>query len=1245
MSDANLRELERRAYDSEEDFLRYSAARLRAGLGPIKIEVSNVGPHIGAAVLPGDGFASATIYLSHRNYGSALLLDESGDLWAGMLQENDGKWQAPIATAGPTRWGTTYGAAPTSTVPALVEDGHEAAAHNAAMMIRNRLRTHKNPPGRDDAIKGAFKEWQAGDDASLERLMAERARAGLTPKPRHPQLKVMEDAAKAAGWNGKKRMTGDQAKAALMHDLKRRGWRPDTHASVSLRVWISPDSQRRVTFGKKSVTWEKGGRGRWEKDYQHHVYWEQLSPIDMVAEDMSRAAEKPLTREEWTDPMQNPAPKCRFCATRHASGRSCTEDASSKVVSCVFCNRRHREDAACVSTHDPDLACPKYRSSVAGSRTAPCANCGQINTDHVRRNPSADERMRKLERAAKGGDAEAAQRLAHERGRAGQAADDWIVLLGRKLGAAGLNAERVDFSSDGSTVTLWNKSRERTQAILDFMKADGNYGTSPIYPVNHWPDGEGFLIQANEWFGEGSLGRSNPGGGRPMQNPPDKDVLYSLASLAQHGRTSSTIPALVKITGRPQHHVEQVVAALAQRGVVAVRGPLVIFDRRIVALVAGAPAVRKANPGAGVEVLPLKTWLKEAKSPSRYAYCGYSRVSDGEDIPCGTPPVYAVIHRAGVGKTYAMAVCGKHQSYGKKAISGSTRSNPGSDERLRALQRAAAAGGDEEASARLAHERARAGGARVRLTIGRDKDTREWRVNYWVNGKLDEGKSYITYDKQDAEQTRAYMQRRIDDGSDRSAMTSNPSPDERRRALQRQAQRELDTYGESAPDTLDRLTADAKRTEVPKLGDRAYLTEILSAWGIGEWRGGAVSLGAASAGLAAVFKKAGIRATRRSLGNYIKVSVDDNVEAEKLGRLFGQSPRTWYDASGVYSLHEKNVDVYPNKTVDRSDSMTDYFDPGGVTLPAAYFQTYAEGVQKALGSKQTTAQKKESKVAARKAAIDSAPAATGAPVEGTDYVLPGLSGVWRFSREVSGGRSGAVTLFLFTRVGKKGQLLSWGTPGNTNYISGLAWQKSVADGRIKIAPKMNPGMATLGWATNPGKGLNLAQARKRIGKADPTTLIAQTRPRDRDKLKAEIAHASRRPNPGPAVGRQKGGAWKTVSLETAIERYKIDKIPSFKKALAHYRKFHKADPHSVRICVRQNDDGKNKQMVVTDMGEVPETQYIVKDGKDSNKAGHHWVHKHREKGKGTNPQLVFDPVSGTMMIVGGTYKVTDWIRN
>lgn len=36
-ADANLRDLERRAYDSNEDFLRYSAARLRAGLGPVEV--------------------------------------------------------------------------------------------------------------------------------------------------------------------------------------------------------------------------------------------------------------------------------------------------------------------------------------------------------------------------------------------------------------------------------------------------------------------------------------------------------------------------------------------------------------------------------------------------------------------------------------------------------------------------------------------------------------------------------------------------------------------------------------------------------------------------------------------------------------------------------------------------------------------------------------------------------------------------------------------------------------------------------------------------------------------------------------------------------------------------------------------------------------------------------------------------------------------------------------------------------
>ncbi|MCC6752076.1 MAG: hypothetical protein IT371_30770 [Deltaproteobacteria bacterium] len=181
-------------------------------------------------------------------------------------------------------------------------------------------------PGRDDAIKDAFRAWQGGDDAALERLKVERERAGLDPTPEHPEFKVMADGARGAGWNGKARMTTAQAEAAIMHELKRRGWHPDRQPSqvaFNIRVWISPDAQRRIVFNKKTVTWEIGGRGRWEKDYRIHTYLERESTVDAAARLMLKKAAKPITRAEWTTPLQNPPGDARgWDAERRALERA-----------------------------------------------------------------------------------------------------------------------------------------------------------------------------------------------------------------------------------------------------------------------------------------------------------------------------------------------------------------------------------------------------------------------------------------------------------------------------------------------------------------------------------------------------------------------------------------------------------------------------------------------------------------------------------------------------------------------------------------------------------------------------------------------------------------------------------------------------------------------------------------------------------------------------------------------------------
>lgn len=920
MSDRDLRELERRAYNSDEDFLRYSTARIRAGLGPVEIKVEQKD-----LFRP---FIRGTIFLVHRRKAWGSILSEL-DEWRPMWLEHDGD-----------RWVAIY------------DRGRQAYEENAKAEAQRlalgdlRHRRH-NPPGRDDAINAAFKEWQAGDDASLERLMAERARAGLTPTPKHPELKGMIQAAAAAGWvpGGKKRPTVKQAQAALMAWFQQRGWKGDFRATfdpgrgVGGRrghhlVVISPDEQRRATFLNTTILFEKGGRGNWEKDYAFHSYGLPLPIIEAASRIMMKKAAKPLTREEWT---------------------------------------------------------------------------------------------------------------------------------------------------------------------------------------------------------------------HPMQNPPDKDVVYSLASLAQHGRTSTTLAALVKLTGRTPGQVAAVVRALAERGIVNVRGPLVVFDRRVVSAAVGGPAVsRMANPG---------------------------------------------------------------------------------------------------------------------------------------------------------------------------------SADERMRALQRAARREQETYGVAAEDTeaAKLLQREQERRSVPALGERAYLRDIAAAWGINarnQGSGGWVSVGEASSALRAVFKKAKIKATFKSSsysgGSHISVSAASDSDAQKMADLFGIT----VGPAGVYLHRFNQFSVYPNARVDKSDSMTDYFDPGGVTLPQEYFQTYAEALMKAVGSKKATEDKRTAKREAASQARQSAPLVTDvdevkAPAVGQDYLfdLKGRHyGVWRADRTVMGGPNALTEMYLFQRIGRKGEPLSIMAGDNTMYVSAKQWQHLIQEKAIKHAPRTNPGLAVLGWAGNPGGTLTLIKARKRLKKLLRlghhtllNDLVARTRPRDQDKLKAEIAHAFRQKNPkktsympvaqagvdvGKAkwvvscdahgtmvgakteadarrvaghpknfcdecrrsknpgsggrrpLGHQQGGKKKTLTMEQAIAAG-VDKAPGFAQALKEYRKFHGADPHSVDVY--RYASSKNDTKVMVTMGRVPETQYVVDGGKDSNKAGHHWVHKHREKGKGREPNLLFDPVSGTMQIAGGSFKVTSWI--
>ena len=52
----------------------------------------------------------------------------------------------------------------------------------------------------------------------------------------------------------------------------------------------------------------------------------------------------------------------------------------------------------------------------------------------------------------------------------------------------------------------------------------------------------------------------------------------------------------------------------------------------------------------------------------------------------------------------------------------------------------------------------------VVLKIVRLVDTDEYKVEWWVDGVLDEGKSYYTNDLEDAQDTMAFMASRYSDG-------------------------------------------------------------------------------------------------------------------------------------------------------------------------------------------------------------------------------------------------------------------------------------------------------------------------------------------------------------------------------------------------------------------------------------------------------------------------------------------------
>ncbi|MCC6752040.1 MAG: hypothetical protein IT371_30590 [Deltaproteobacteria bacterium] len=595
------------------------------------------------------------------------------------------------------------------------------------------------------------------------------------------------------------------------------------------------------------------------------------------------------------------------------------------------------------------------------------------------------------------------------------------------------------------------------------------------------------------------------------------------------------------------------------------------------------------------------------------------------------------------------------------------RRNPSGDERMRALERAAASG-DPVAAQRLAAEKQRHGIKPVRLSLQRVRDTGEWRVAWMVGNKRDDDKSYYTDDKADAIATMEAMQAEIDRGIGVWRTAENPSADERRRLLEREAMR-------GDPLAAARLAEERRRTTAdPALAaERLYLRDILKAWGV-EQKGGAytgsssdgyVPSSAAGAGLRAVFKKAGIRAQIKTSGHGdLLLYWNSSADGAKLGRLFAQN--IWERAN--------SHTVHPNAREDRSDLMTDYYSPGGITLPQEYHATYVDAVRTALGQKTAMAEKREAKRDERRKAVMEAGAAPRANDlgKGERVVLHG-SGGYDGTWEVYGSGNNMVILH---RVGKTGKVLSIAGRGNSIYVSHKNWDAMVERRIARVAPRMNPPLAIIHNPANPHAvrgcrlgltakgGMTLDEARAEIeslaawGHTEALReIVRRTRPRDRDKLVAEIQFAQRSSsqrsssqsggspraaNPRNPIGHQRGGKREKISFDEAVAAG-IDKAPGFKEAVAHYRKFHGTDPTTVEVY--RYDDGRRErsERVVVTMGEVPETHYTMKPNAKSNKAGYHWVHKHVEKGKGRNPNLLFDPATGLMTIAGGTFKVTRWI--
>ena len=122
------------------------------------------------------------------------------------------------------------------------------------------------------------------------------------------------------------------------------------------------------------------------------------------------------------------------------------------------------------------------------------------------------------------------------------------------------------------------------------------------------------------------------------------------------------------------------------------------------------------------------------------------------------------------------------------------------------------------------------------------------------------------------------------------------------------------------------------------------------------------------------------------------------------------------------------------------------------------------------------------------------------------------------------------------------------------------------------------------------------------------------------------------------LGHQTGGEKGEIPLDEYIAEYGM--TAELEKAIKAYKKFHAAEPKTIKVL--QYDDGKkeNYEKVGIIVGQAPETHYVLPHGQESNKNGSHWVHHHK---KGKLPYLFMDPSTGMLMTVGGAFRTTSWL--